>query len=257
MAAGLAAKAANLSYVVLEQGDIGGAILHYPRAKVVMTSPVELPLWGKLKLTDVKKEALIDVWKDVISKTGLDVRTNEKVVEVETTGEQFILATTTLRISARYVLLALGRRGTPRKLGVPGEELSKVMYRLIDTSTYNDSHTLIVGGGDSAVEAAIGLSLQKNNTITLSYRRGEFSRLKERNLQHIGDLIARKKVRVIFNSEVKEISETTATLSMPEGETTLQNEFVFIFAGGELPYELLKKIGVSTRMQEINEPATT
>lgn len=251
LAAGLTAKANNLKYVILEQSDIGGSILHYPRAKVVMTSPVELPIWGKLKLTDVKKEALLDVWEKIIAKASLDVRTNEKVLDVHRNQGHFVVTTSTTQLSAQYVLLALGRRGTPKKLGVPGEDLSKVMYRLIDTSTYHDLHMLIVGGGDSAVEAAVGLALQKNNTITLSYRRDAFTRIKERNLQHIQDLIAKKKVRVIFNSEVQEIQEKSVTLKTSDGEIELPNDFVFIFAGGELPFELLKKIGIASLMQEV------
>ncbi len=253
LAAGLAAKAGGLNYVLLEQGDIGGSILHYPRAKVVMTAPVELPLWGRLKLTDVRKEALLDVWKEIIEKTSLDVRTNEKVTDIVKTGGHYVVITSGSQYPARHVVLALGRRGTPRKLGVPGEDLSKVMYRLIDTSTYNNSHVLVVGGGDSAVEAAIGLSLQKNNTITLSYRRDAFTRLKERNMRTIEDLSSRKKVGVVFNSEVKEIGERKVVLKTAAGEKEIRNDFVFIFAGGELPYELLRKVGITTQMQEVRE----
>ncbi len=256
LAAGLTAKANNLRYVVLEQGDIGGSILHYPRAKVVMTSPVELPLWGRLKLEDVNKETLLDLWNSIISKTSLDIRTNERVLDIRKSDGHFLVTTTTTQMTVQHVLLALGRRGTPRKLGVPGEELPKVMYRLIDTSSYQNSHILIVGGGDSAAEAAVGMALQKNNTITLSYRRGRFTRLKERNLRNIEELMAKKKIRVIFNSELKEIKESTAVLTTPEEVIELPNEFVFIFAGGEMPYELLKKIGIGTQMQEILEPAS-
>ena len=136
---------------------------------------------------------------------------------------------------------------------MPGEDRSKVMYRLIDTSTYNDNHILIVGGGDSAVEAAVGLSIQKNNTITLSYRRSEFSRIKERNKVHIAEAMSKKTVKVIFNSEVKEIMEDHAVLKTPHGDVEIPNEFVFIFAGGEMPFELLEKVGISTRLQELQE----
>lgn len=253
LAAGLAAKAAGLRYVLLEQGDIGGSILHYPRAKVVMTSPVDLPLWGKLKLTDVKKESLLDLWEKIIEKTSLQVRTNEKVTDIRKSDGRYIVATDSSQYSTNYVILALGRRGTPRKLGVPGEELSKVMYRLIDTSTYNGVHVMVVGGGDSAVEAAIGLSLQKNNTVTLSYRRDAFTRIKERNLRTLEEMRSRGKIDVIFNSEVKEIGEDSVKLKTAGGEKDFRNDFVFIFAGGELPYELLRKAGVTTQMQEVGE----
>ncbi|MGO9481186.1 MAG: NAD(P)-binding domain-containing protein [Candidatus Kryptoniota bacterium] len=256
LAAALSAKDKNLKYIVLEQSDIGGTILHYPRAKVVMTSPVELPIWGKLKLTDVKKEVLLDTWQKIIDKAKLDVRTNEKVEEIQRVNEFFSITSTTIRATADNVVLALGRRGTPRKLGVPGEELSKVMYRLIDTSTYSNSHILVVGGGDSAIEAVIGLSIQKNNATTLSYRKGEFTRIKERNKSHIVEAMSNRKVNVVFNSEVKEIREDDVTLITPDGDMKLSNEFVFIFAGGEMPFELLKKIGISSRLQELPQKVT-
>ncbi len=255
LAAGLMAKDKNLRYIILEQSDIGGTILHYPRAKIVMTAPVELPFWGKLKLTDVSKEALLDIWEKIIGKANLDVRTNERVTDIEKIDASFKIVTTTLQTTAQTVVLALGRRGTPRKLGVPGEELSKVMYRLIDTSTYNNNHILIVGGGDSAIEACVGLSIQRNNAITLSYRKGEFSRLKERNKAHIEVAMSKKRVNVVFGSEVKEIQEKSVILSTQNGEMEIPNEFVFIFAGGEMPFELLKRIGISSQLQEIEDRA--
>lgn len=257
IAAGLTAVEKNLKYIILEQSDIGGTILHYPRAKVVMTSPVELPIWGRLKLTDVKKEVLLETWQKIIEKANLDVRTNEKVTDIQKIDGFFSITSSTIQTTAHNVILALGRRGTPRKLGVPGEELSKVMYRLIDTSTYNNNHILVVGGGDSAIEAAVGLSIQKNNTVTLSYRKNEFSRIKERNKGHIEDAAKKKKVNVVFDSEVKEIRENEVVLTRPNGYLEIPNEFVFIFAGGEMPFELLKKIGVSSQLQEIEEKATT
>ncbi len=251
LAAGLTAKRNNLRYVILEQADIGGAILHYPRAKVVMTSPVELPLWGKIKLRETKKESLVDLWRDIIAKTDLQVCINEKVLEIGKTADRFSLVTATRTITASNVVLALGRRGTPRKLGVPGEERSKVMYRLIDASHYHDSKILIVGGGDSAVEAAVGLSIQRNNTVTISYRRGEFTRIKDRNRQNIQEKISRRKVTVIYNSEVKEIREDTVVLRTTEGEKEIPNDWVFVFAGGDMPFELLGRVGIEMYQQRI------
>jgi thioredoxin reductase (NADPH) len=251
LAAALTAKHNNLKHIIFEQSDIGGTILHYPRAKVVMTSPVELPIWGKLKLTEVSKETLLDVWQKIIAKAALEIHVNEKVLEVERTNGYFTVATANRKITTQKIVLALGRRGTPRKLGVPGEELSKVSYRLIDASTYNNQQLLVVGGGDSAVEAAIGLAIQKNNTVTLSYRGKEFARIKERNRKHLEEFTERKKINVIFNSQVKEIFDTSVTLTTPDGELQLPNDYIFIFAGGELPFEFLKKIGISMQRQEV------
>ncbi len=252
LASGLTAASKNLKYIVLEQSDIGGAILHYPRAKVVMTAPVELPLWGKLKLTDVSKETLLDVWQKIIAKTSLNVFVNEKVIDVRKANGCFSITSSQRTLTAAKIVLALGRRGTPRKLGVRGEELSKVMYRLIDASTFNDTHVIVVGGGDSALEAAIGLAIQKGNRITLSYRGNEFVRVKERNKFHLEEQVAKKNISVVFNSQIKEIEEHDVLLSTPNGDVRLRNDFVFICAGGEMPFDFLKKIGISMQQQVID-----
>ncbi|MDP1677033.1 MAG: NAD(P)-binding domain-containing protein [Bacteroidota bacterium] len=249
LTAGLTAHEKNIRYIIVEQGDIGGTILQYPRAKIVMTNPVELPIWGKLKFTEASKEQLLELWNNIIEKVQLKIETNEKVSNILSANNEFVLTTTTKQITARYVVLALGRRGTPRKLGVPGEERSKVTYRLIDAATHHDENILVVGGGDSAIEAAIGLASQNNNKVTLSYRKNEFSRIKERNRTHIDDFISRKKITILFNSEVKEIREDTVLLSTQNGELEIKNSYVYIFAGGELPNEFLKKIGIQMHTQ--------
>ncbi len=251
LASGLTALKNNLKYVVLEQSDIGGTVLQYPRNKIVMTSPVELPLWGKLKFTEVSKETLLETWQKILAKTSLKINTEEKVTEIKKENSLFAITTSKQHYTARSVVLALGRRGTPRTLGVPGEQLSKVTYRLIDAASYQNTHALVVGGGDSAIEAAVGLATQKNNTVTLSYRKGEFSRIKERNTQHIEEYVAKKKITVVFNSEVKEILEGKVLLETADGMQELPNEYVFIFAGGEMPNEFLKKIGIEMHTQKI------
>ncbi len=249
--AGLKSLELKLRYIILEQNDLGGTVLQYPRAKVVLTSPVELPLWGKVKLMETKKEALLELWTNVMQKTGLKVRTGEKVSEIVQMGDHFSITSTTMNVKAKYVILALGRRGTPRKLGVPGEEMSKVAYRLIDAAYYQKSNLLVVGGGDSAIEAAIGLASQQGNTVTLSYRKEEFTRIKERNRIHIDEYVKKKKITVLYNSEVTRISEKDVNIKVQQSEVTLPNDHVFIFAGGELPNEFLKKIGIQMHMQKV------
>jgi putative YpdA family bacillithiol system oxidoreductase len=244
LAAGLSAKAHRLKYVLLEQGDAGGTILQYPRRKIVMTSPVELPLWGKVKLTETSKESLLELWQQVLAKTHLTVNTNEKVVDIRTVEGRFVVTTLLREYAAHHVVLALGRRGTPRKLGVPGEELGKVTYRLMDAQTYSDCDVLVVGGGDSAVEAAVGLALHGTNRVTLSYRKSEFTRLKERNAKHLEEFRKRNAVNVILESRVKGIGEKDVQIETADGTRTVPNDYVFIFAGGEMPFEFLKKTGI-------------
>ena len=251
LAAGLTAKAHKLKYLLLEQGDAGGTILQYPRRKIVMTSPVELPLWGKIKLTETSKESLLELWQQVLAKTQLAVNTNEKVLDIENEGGHFVVTTALRRYGAHHVVLALGRRGTPRKLGVPGEELGKVTYRLIDAGTYTDCDVLVVGGGDSAVEAAVGLALHGTNRVTLSYRKPEFTRLKERNARHLEDFRKRRALTLLLSSRVKEIREKEVLIETAGGVRVIPNDYVFIFAGGEMPFEFLKKTGIRFQDQVV------
>jgi thioredoxin reductase (NADPH) len=249
LAAGLAAKAKGLRYILLEQGDAGGTVLQYPRRKIVMTSPVDLPGWGKLKLTETSKENLLEIWQQILVKTKLTVNNNEKVLSIQKQGENFVIASAKeQQYTAGSVILALGRRGTPRKLGVPGEELSKVAYRLIDAESYQNCDVLVVGGGDSAVEAAMGLALQGTNRVTVSYRKSEFSRLKPRNVERLAEDVKRKAITLVFSSDVKVILHKEVQFATPEGDKTIPNDYVFIFAGGEMPFEFLKSVGI--RFQE-------
>ena len=251
LAAGLSAKANKLKYLLLEQGDAGGTILQYPRRKIVMTSPVELPLWGKLKLTETSKESLLELWQQVLTKTQLKVNTGEKVLDLRTAEGHFVVSTPLGEYAAHHVVLALGRRGTPRKLGVPGEELGKVTYRLIDAETYKDCDVLVVGGGDSAVEAAVGLALHGTNRVTLSYRKSEFTRLKDRNAKHLEEYRKRNAVTVLLNSNVKGIREKEVQIETAEGIRVVPNDYVFIFAGGDMPFEFLKKTGIKFQEQVV------
>jgi thioredoxin reductase (NADPH) len=251
LAAALTAKQQGMAYRVLEQGEIGGTILQYPRSKIIMTAPVELPIWGKLKLTETSKESLLGVWNSIIEKADLRIQENEKVTNIRRNEGGFVVETVKAHYPASHVVLALGRRGTPRKLGVPGEERSKVMYRLMDTESYKDVHVLVVGGGDSAVEAALGLALLRTNRVTLSYRKPEFTRLKARNLEHLNDAIKRHTLSVVLNSQVREIRATDVVLDTGQGAMTIRNDFVFIFAGGEMPYDFLRQIGVEVQAKVI------
>lgn len=251
LAAGLTAKEHRLKYLILEQGDAGGTILQYPRRKIVMTSPVDLPLWGKLKLTETSKESLLELWQQVLTKTQLKVHTGEKALDIRTSEGRFLVTTPAGEYAAQHVVLALGRRGTPRKLGVPGEELGKVTYRLIDAETYRNCDVLVVGGGDSAVEAAVGLALHGTNRVTLSYRKSEFTRLKDRNAKHLEEYRKRNAVTILLNSNVKGIGEKDVRIETAEGISVVPNDYVFIFAGGEMPFEFLKKTGIKFQEQVV------
>ena len=256
LAASLAAQAKNLRYAVLEQEEVGGTILHYPRQKLVLTQPVELPLYGKLKFTEVSKETLLGVWQDIVGRFQLNILTGQKVDAIHSLNGHFRVKTASAEFRTANVLLAIGRRGSPRKLGVTGENLSKVMYRLIEAESYKHKNILVVGGGDSAVEAAIGLANQVGNAVTVSYRKEEFVRLKEKNEQKVKECIESGKLKTIFNSQVLEIKPDVVVVQ-EAGKIvhSVANDFVFVFAGGELPTELLKKSGIKMRTAEIESQA--
>jgi putative YpdA family bacillithiol system oxidoreductase len=245
LTASLRAIEKNLNYITIEESEIGGTVAKYPRQKLVMTSPVEFPLYGKFKKTELPKENLIDFWMKVMKRADFKCRTNEKVQNiVKEQDGTFTVSTTKAEYRARFVVLAIGKSGSPRKLGVPGEDLPKVMYRLIEADHYVNKKILVVGGGDSAVEAAMGLAHQVGNTVTVSYRQGAFSRIKDRNAQRIEECIRRNKLKVLFNSNPVEFRPDSVILEVGGTKQTLPNDFVWIFAGGEPPTAFLKKIGV-------------
>jgi thioredoxin reductase (NADPH) len=255
IAAALTAKSRGLKYGVVEQDTIGGSILHYPRKKLVLTSPVDLPMFGRFEGPEISKEELLEMFNGTVKKFSIPVRQREKVREIENAGGLFRVSTDLSTYDAYAVILAIGRRGSPRKLAVEGEELPKVAYRLIEAESYTDNDILVVGGGDSAVEAAVALARQPGNRVTLSYRRDDFVRLKEKNDGNIRSMMKSGAIRVEFSSTVKIITPAEAVLVLPAGgEVTLKNDFVFIFAGGELPSEFLKKMGIRVRTGE-SEPA--
>ncbi|MFO1220346.1 MAG: NAD(P)-binding domain-containing protein [Burkholderiaceae bacterium] len=246
LSAGLAAIEHKLSYKILEQEDsLGGAVFHYPRNKIAMTAPVKLALIGKVKFGEVQKERLLEFWQKVLKKTGLQVSYRECMQTIERDGEGFVVVTQSGRYRTRSVLLAMGRRGTPRKLDVPGEESAKVVYRLIDPAQYDGKAVLVVGGGDSAVEAAIALAERPDTDVTLSYRSAAFSRIKPKNRQLLEQAQRNRRVRVELESTVDAIEPTEVKLRTKGGEQALRNDAVIVCAGGQLPTPLLQKIGIT------------
>ena len=239
------ARERGLSSILLEQeADLGGTILHYPRRQLVLVQTLEIPFLGSLREGEYPKERLLELFEDLTRRASLNVRFQEKVVDVRHQKGHFALRTARAEFASRFVILALGRRGTPRKLGVPGEERPKVTYQLTDAAAYEGQRILVVGGGDSAVEAAIGLARQRGNTLTLSYRREKLVRIKKRNEDGIAELFRRGRVRPLFSSEVAEIQEDRVQLRVGDRSLELPNDYVFIFAGGEPPFGFLRQIGL-------------
>src|SRR5882672_6579706 len=252
ISAALRATEKKLNYITIDEGEMGGTVAKYPRQKLVMTSPVEFPMHGKFKKTELSKEELIAFWVKVLERADFKLRQGEKVEDIKK-GEDGIFTVTTPKgqYRAQSMVLALGKSGSPRKLGVKGEELPKVMYRLIEADHYINKKILVVGGGDSAIEAAMGLGHQVGNQVTLSYRKEAFTRIKERNAQRIQESVRKGKVNVIFNSAPVEFKENSVVLEVDGKNQEIPNDFVWIFAGGEPPTAFLKKIGIGFGVQDL------
>jgi len=245
-AATLAAKVANLKSVTVEQEALGGTVAHFPRRKLVMTQPAELPIIGKTKFKEVQKEDLIEFWKNAEQQSGITINYDERVDSIEPAGGKYGYVVTTNRAvyDTRVVLLAIGRRGSPRQLGVPGEDLPKVAYRLIDAEQYRNQNVLVVGGGDSALEAATSIAAEPGTKVTLSYRSAAFSRAKQKNREKVEALRSAGRLKVLFNSNVKEIRQDSVLISLKDKVGQLPNDSVIVSAGGILPTAFLQKIGI-------------
>ncbi len=247
LSATLKAMELGLSYICLEQEDIGGTILTYPRRKVVMTQPMNIPLYGKIRKREMPKEELLDIWNEVIDRTGLEVRIKEKLNAIDGEPDRFRLKTTKGMYLARRVLLSIGRRGTPRKLGIVGEKSSKVAYRLIEPEQYARSRTLVVGGGDSAIEAALAIAEHNERGVSLSYRRTALGRVKERNRELFEEAVGAGKIDCIFGSELKEIREKEVVLEVEGESRVVENDYVLVLIGGILPTGFLQDIGIKVK----------
>lgn len=245
ISATLAAKKFNLTVLTLEQDTLGGTVFTFPRAKIVMTSPMDLPLHGKVKLNETSKSQLLNLWHTVLSKNNITIKENTKVETITRNGDIFNVETLTgEKYTSKSVLLAIGRRGTPRKLNVSGENSEKVAYRLLEPELIKDKKILVVGGGDSAIESA--LLLADNNKVTISYRSNAFSRIKPKNAEKINEAIKSGLIDVRLSSNVVSIDTDSILYTQNDSEELLkmENDLVYIFAGGELPTQFLKKIGI-------------
>jgi len=265
LTATLGAKSHKLKTITIDQDTLGGTISHFPKGKLVMTQAATIPLVGKVKFGEIRKEPLMKFWVETIQKYSLKIKQNETLISVSKEGKNLHkVKTSKAEYLTKSVLLAIGRRGTPRKLGVEGEEQSKVVYRLTDPEQYKEQNLLVVGGGDSAIEAACSVaelnsipsisdkagSGQSSSTklnpakVTISYRKDSFGRAKAKNRKRIELLEKSGQLRVLYSSQVKSIGEDSVTLVLNEQRIKLSNQAVIVCAGGILPTGLLKEIGI-------------
>ena len=245
IAATLGAMEQGLSCVTIEQNALGGTVANFPRGKIVMTAPALLPKVGVVKFTETTKEKLIDFWSQVQIDHDMEIRYKERLIEIENSQKgAFKVVTNKGSYLTRSILLAIGRRGTPRKLGVPGEELEKVTYTLIDPGQYRSQSVLVVGGGDSAIEAACSIAREPETRVTLSYRSDAFSRAKQKNRSQVEAMAASGELQLMLGSNVVEISRHEVRLEKDGKHLGIPNDAIIICAGGILPNGMLNDIGI-------------
>lgn len=244
ISASLAAQLAGLRYLTLEQESFGGTVAHFPRNKLVMTQPAVLPGYGPVKFTEIHKEALLEFWSDVIADSRVQISYGERVERIDWNGEGFSVVTPQGAATTACVLLAIGRRGTPRRLEVPGEDLPHVVYRLIDPAQYAGQDVLVVGGGDSALEAAASLAEETDAGVILAYRGKALGRAKPKNRARVDAATASGRMRLLLSTNVAHIEPGQVTLESNGQHRVFSNDAVIVCAGGVLPTDFLKSIGI-------------
>ena len=242
----------RLRVLLLEREDFGGTIMHYPRAKVIMTGSLDIPRFGKVRRRTMRKEELVELWKRIYTETNMPLQSGELVEALEPDGAgNWVVRSTSGAHRAANVVLALGRRGSPRKLGVPGEELSKVYYRLIEPEVFEGQHVLVVGGGNAAAECALALKSYRGcASVAISYRRAEFARLRGQVREELEASIADGSIRALLSTEVASVARNYVLIKQPDGESIpLQNDAVIVQIGGTPPTQLLSSFGIATTLK--------
>ncbi len=245
LAATLGAHEQGLRYETVEQDSLGGTVYNFPRGKLVMTQTAQLPIVGKMRFRETTKEELLRFWRDVEKKTRVQIRYRERMESIAVGDDAHEVRTTKGTYRARNVLLAIGRRGTPRRLDVPGEETSKVVYKLSDAAEYRGKRVLVVGGGDSALEAALSIAEERGTTVHLSYRSAAFGRAKPKNRERIAAAADAGRVTLLLSTEVARIEPERVELTGESGPIELPNDAVLVCIGGQVPTPLLRALGVT------------
>lgn len=247
LSAALVAALEKKKYVCIEQNKFGGTIYNFPKQKVVMSFALDLPMVGQYKFNKnkVSKEELLSLWHHVRKQASLNVKEETRFINLQKKGDIFEVETSGGKMTAQKVILAMGVRGTPRKLGLPNEEMSKVTYNLLDPDQYQNKWVAVVGGGNAGVEAAQYLcKASLKNKVFLLVRGDTFDRCNEENQKIIWDYEKKGLVQICYNTSVDAIEKDHLMVKRDGKIMKLQNDFLFVFAGAIMPFAFLKSIGV-------------
>lgn len=251
LSAALEAHRRGMRYLVVDQGTLADTVRKYPRHKLLFAEPLSIPLYGDLWIADSSKESLLQVWETIVANTGLHLKTGQRVDQVVRSGDRFRVVAGAHERHARCVVLAMGRRGTPRTLGVAGEELAKVVYDIAEMEGFAGRRVLVVGGGDSAIESVIGLTNQPDTTVHLSYRGQDFAKARDRNRERLQAAVAAGRVTVLLQSQVREVRPDRVVLDVAGETTILPNDDVVVRIGGDAPYTFLQQLGIRIVQKDV------
>lgn len=246
LAAASHAKANGLTHVLLERSDhLADTVHNYQARKFVMAEPSMVPARGDLPFQPGSRESILEAWDGHVRERGLNLRFNAEVKSIARLDGRFHIRTSAGELEAKWIVLAMGTQGNPRKLGVPGEDLPHVRYRLADASEYRDRDLLVVGAGDSALEIAIALS--EENRVGLVVRGGEIARANEVLTREVLAREARGQITIHFNAGVKKVHEGYADLVVRGEPLRVAAEQIFLKLGADPPRKFLESLGVRYR----------
>ncbi len=247
LAAALVCVANKKNYLCIEQNSFGGTVYNFPRQKIVMTQPAVLPIVGEMKFekNKVSKEQLLGYWEEVRKKAGIKINEKTSFLGLEKFEDGFKIKTNKGDFTSQKVMLAMGVRGSPRRLGLANEDLPKVTYNLIDPEQYQSSDVFVVGGGNAGVECAQYLANPKlKNRVILSVRGQDFDRCNDENKRIILHMAKQSQIQILYQSSVAEIHTKRLVIKVKEELQTIPNQYLFVFAGAEMPHKFLMGLGI-------------
>jgi thioredoxin reductase len=251
LSAGLSAHLAGLSYVVLEQGDLADSVRRYPRHKILLAENSRVPVYGRLWVGNASKETLLSVWEAIISENGLEILTGYRVDAVLRLGESFVVRSGERSVRARRVVLAMGRRGTPRRLGIPGEDLPNVFYDIVEMEDFAGRRVVIAGGGDSAAESVLGLANQAGTVVHLIHRGETFDRMQPSLQAKLKKAVTERRVNLVLKARIREIHADVLIVDVGERTHKLSYDDLIVRVGGEAPVHMLEGLGVRIVSKDI------